>query len=118
MVTFSKDNSTSRYTASFQILSEKTQNSLDSCFQAYVLDYFSQQVGGFRAVAQGRENIDGHEAKWIEFQYQKSYDSGTALIYLTVHKGRIYQMEGLVASDDYPVFKDKFMEIVASVRFK
>lgn len=118
MVTSPRDNSTSRYTASFQILSEKTQNSLDSCFQAYVLDYFPQQVGGFRAVAQGRENINGHETKWIEFQYQNSYGSRTAMIHLTVHKGRLYQMEGLVASDDYPVFKDKFLEIVASVRFK
>lgn len=104
--------------ASFQILSEETKESIDKCFQTNVLDYFPQQVDSFKIVAQGRENINGHEAKWIEFQYQKSYRSRTALIYLTVHEGRLYQMEGLVASDDYPVFKDKFLEIVASVRLK
>lgn len=102
--------------ASFQILSEDTNESIDKCFQLYVIDHFPQQVDSFKIVAQGREKINGQRAQWIEFQYQKNYGSRTALIYLTVHKGKLYQMEGLVASDDYPIFKSKFLEMIASVR--
>jgi hypothetical protein len=101
---------------SFQILSQETKEPIDKCFQKYVLDYFPQQVDSFKTIAQGTEKINGHEFKWIEFQYQKIYGSRTALIYLTVHKGRLYQMEGLLASDDYPIFKGKFLELIASVR--
>lgn len=108
-------NSSSTLT-SFQILSQETTESIDKCFQTYVLDYFPKQVDSFKIVAQGREKINGQKAKWIEFQYQKIYGSRTALVYLTVHKGRLYQMEGLVASDDYPIFKRKFLEMIKSVR--
>jgi hypothetical protein len=114
MVTPPKNSSSTR--TSFQILSQETNESTDKCFQTYVLDYFPQQVDSFKIVAQGIEKINGQKAKWIEFQYQKVYGSRTALVYLTVHKGRLYQMEGLVASDDYPILKRKFLEMIASVR--
>lgn len=114
IVTPPKNSSSTR--TSFQILSQGTTESIDKCFQTYVLDYFPQQVDSFKIVAQGTGKINGQKAKWIEFQYQKIYDSRTALIYLMVHKGRLYQMEGLAASDDYPIFKRKFLEMIASVR--
>jgi hypothetical protein len=114
LVTPPKNSSSTR--ASFEILSEETNETIDKCFQIYVLDYFPQQVDSFKIVAQGTEKVNGQKSKWIEFQYKNSYGARTALIYLMVHKGRVYQMEGLVASDEYPIFKRKFLEMIASVR--
>jgi hypothetical protein len=114
-VTAPEDSLSSR-PASFQILSQKTRESINKCFQTYVLDYFPQQVDSFKILAQGKKKINGHKVKWIEFQYTKIYGSRTALIYLTVYKGRLYQMEGLAPSYNYPIYKSKFLEMIESIR--
>ncbi|MBL7852089.1 MAG: hypothetical protein JNN04_14400 [Cyclobacteriaceae bacterium] len=116
MVLAPKEDTPPKYPATFQVLTEESQETLDKVFKTYVTDWYPHQVDNFKIIAQGNRTINDYTFKWIECEYKKANITYSNIIYVTVGNRRLYLMEGHTSTKKYPTFKSKFFSMINSFR--
>ena len=111
-----KEGTPLRHPATFQVLSEHTQENIEECFKTHVLNWYPDQFEDFKIKEKGDVEINGHQFKWIECQYKKVEGLHAVIIYLTVEKNRVYLIEGSTSDKNLSRFKSKFIEMINSFR--
>lgn len=87
---------------------------LEQCYRKYVSDWYYDQYNG-TIIAEGNADINGQEAKWMEYQYGEK-TSMTTLVYL-IHGGdKVFMINTLSSSEQYPNYKERFKGIIDSFR--
>jgi hypothetical protein len=88
------------------VYSEETLGckTIDECYQFYVLDRFKDQFEG-AVIAEGTGNLNGLEARWLEYKAAHDGDPRMYLVYIAFTPKRLFLIE--CWSDDELFSKSK-----------